>query len=256
MKRKLIQIILPVFLLGLILFIPFYKNGILIDFMGLEVENPFTQTIEIPELYATIDSNNSGKPDPIDLVEEARKEVEQRTTYRSAYYAGGYPPDEEGVCTDVIWRALLSIDVSLKDLMDDDIKAHTDLYPRVEGNPDPNIDFRRVPNQYVFFERHLESLTTEVIPGDVENLQEWQPGDIVLFLDGYHHVGILSDRRGKDGIPYVIHNTWPHASEIKLTSFTTPIAGHYRWNYEKTVAADSEESGISVLAWKNKNNSR
>ncbi|MCD8511827.1 MAG: DUF1287 domain-containing protein [Bacillus sp. (in: Bacteria)] len=220
-----------VVLLVIILFIPFYKNGILLDFAGLQLENPFTKKIDVPDNYSTVDSNSSGYPDPIDIVMEARKEVEQRTTYRSAYYAGGYPPDDEGVCTDVIWRALMAIDVSLKDLMDEDIANNTELYPRVDGSPEPNIDFRRVPNQYVFFERHLESLTTDLIPGDVENLQEWQPGDIVVFLDGFHHVAIVSDRRARDGTPYIIHNSRPFASEVKLTSLRTPIAGHYRWNY-------------------------
>ncbi|MBU9722943.1 MULTISPECIES: DUF1287 domain-containing protein [Bacillaceae] len=219
-------------IIPIILILPFYKNGIILDFLGFELDNPFATSIEVPDDFSQIDSNNSGIPDPIEMVVEARKEVEQRTTYRSGYYAGGYPPDDEGVCTDVIWRALKAIDVSLKDLMDADIEENTELYPRVDGRPEPNIDFRRVPNQYVFFERFTESLTTEVIPGDVENLREWQPGDIVLFLEGFHHVGIISDRRTKDGVPYVIHNTWPHAAEVKLTSFSTPIAGHYRWNYE------------------------
>ncbi|MFA9558845.1 DUF1287 domain-containing protein [Evansella sp. AB-rgal1] len=216
----------------LILYAPIYNNGILLDFVGIKISNPFMKKVDVPDTYSTVDSNNNGISDPIEMVRKARKEVEQKTTYHSAYYAGGYPPDDEGVCTDVIWRALMAIDVYLKDLMDDDIANNTDLYPRVGGRPEPNIDFRRVPNQYVFFERHLESLTIDVIPGDIDNLQEWQPGDIVLFLDGFHHVGIISDKRARDGTPYVIHNTWPHAAEIKLTSFRTPIAGHYRWNYE------------------------
>ncbi|MDG5789820.1 DUF1287 domain-containing protein [Evansella sp. AB-P1] len=217
---------------SIVLILPFYNKGILLDYLGITIDIPFQSTVDVPNSYSTIDSNESGIPDPIELVNEARKEVEQRTTYRSAYYGGGYPPDDEGVCTDVIWRAFKAIDVSLKELMDEDIKNNIELYPRVNGTPDPNIDFRRVPNQYVYFERHLQSLTTEVIPGDVDNLKEWQPGDIVLFLKDYHHVGIISDKRARDGTPYVIHNSRPHASEIKLTSFRTPIAGHYRWNYE------------------------
>lgn len=102
----------------------------------------------------------------------ARKEVENRTTYRSAYYGGGYPPEDEGVCTDVIWRGLMGAGIVLKDLMDADIAANVAAYPRTEGNPDPNIDFRRVPNQFAFLERHAESLTTELVPGDLENLAE------------------------------------------------------------------------------------
>lgn len=234
MKRR-IQITFLVLLFGVLFFTVFYKNGILLNSIGVDFENPFVKKVEVPDLYTTTDLNENGIPDPLDMVNEARKEVDQGTNYKSAYYAGGYPPEDEGVCTDVIWRAFTGIDVSLKDLMDEDIASHTDLYPRVGGNPDPNIDFRRVPNQYTFFERHAESLTTEVIPGDIENLKKWQPGDIVLFLEGFHHVAIISDRRERSGIPYIIHNTWPNAAEIKLSSIDTPIAGHYRWDYDDGV---------------------
>lgn len=229
--KKIILLIFAIFLLGIILFSLLFRNGIILDTLNLGFHNPFSKEITIVENYSLVDRNNNGIPDPIDIVNAARVEVEQRTKYESNYYAGGYPPDEEGVCTDVIWRGLLGINIVLKDLMDEEIAQNTELYPRVEGKPDPNIDFRRVPNQHVFFERNTISLTTELIPGDVENLREWQPGDIVLFLDGFHHVAIVSDKRAKDGTPYIIHNNPPFAAEIKLQSIKTPIAGHYRWNY-------------------------
>nr|WP_277350528.1 DUF1287 domain-containing protein [Bacillus sp. RO2] len=75
-------------------------------------------------------------------------------------------------------------------------------------------------------------MTTAVKKGDIDNLEQWQPGDIVVFLGGdFDHVGIVSDKRTKDGIPYIIHNTYPFASEIKLTSFKSPITGHFRWKF-------------------------
>ncbi|MDR5659454.1 DUF1287 domain-containing protein [Serpentinicella sp. ANB-PHB4] len=221
-------VIIIVFLLG----ISFYRHGIILDTIGIHIDNPFTKMVNVPEDYSRIDSNNNGIPDPIDIVNAARKEVDRRTTYKSVYHAGGYPPVGEGVCTDVIWRGLLAINVNLKDLMDEDIENNVELYSRVNGRPEPNIDFRRVPNQHVFFQRFTVSLITELIPGDVENLRQWQPGDIVVFLEGRHHVGIISDRRARDGTPYMIHNSPPFASEIKLKSINTPIAGHYRWKYE------------------------
>ncbi|WP_078543331.1 DUF1287 domain-containing protein [Litchfieldia alkalitelluris] len=229
--KKFILIFITIFSIILLSFIIFFRDGILLDSAGIHLSNPFVKSITIEEQYSKVDSNGNGIPDPLDIVHAARKEVEQRTTYKSAYYAGGYPPKDEGVCTDVIWRGLMGAEIYLKDLMDEDILTNTELYPRVAGNPDVNIDFRRVPNQYVYFERFTESLTTELIPYDIENLQKWQPGDIVVFLDGYHHVGIVSDKRAKDGTPYFIHNNPPFAAEVKLTSFQTPIAGHYRWRY-------------------------
>ena len=209
----------------------FFRKGIILDTIGIHFEIPFTKKINIPDTYSTVDRNQNGIADPLDIVYAARVEVENRTKYESNYYSGGFPPDDEGVCTDVIWRGLQGINIDLKSLMDADIASYTDLYPRVGGNPDPNIDFRRVPNQYVYFERNLETLTTELNPYDMENLQQWQPGDIVVFLDGFHHVGIISERRSRNGIPYIIHNTPPFAAEISLSSITTPIAGHYRWKY-------------------------
>lgn len=229
--KRLISKIVIILVLCLTVFVFIYRNGFLLDFLGIHIKIPFVCTVEVPDDYSRVDQNNNGIPDPLDIVYSARKEVERRTNYESNYYAGGYPPDDEGVCTDVIWRGLLGAGIDLKSLMDQDIEAYTNQYPRVQGNHDPNIDFRRVPNQYVFFERHAESLTTELKPNDIENLRQWQPGDIVVFLEGYHHVAIISDKRAKDGTPYIIHNSPPFASEVKLKSMNTPIAGHYRWDY-------------------------
>lgn len=186
---------------------------------------------EVPDKYSNVDKNNNGIADPIDIVNSARKEVEMKTKYKSNYYNGGYPPEGEGVCTDVIWRGLKGAGIDLKTLMDNDIKDNKKSYVRVGETPDPNIDFRRVPNQNIFFKRKCISVTTELKARDCENLQEWQPGDIVVFLQDYEHVAIVSDKRDGDGVPYVIHNTNPNASEVKLSWFKCPISAHYRWKY-------------------------
>ncbi|MBK1809574.1 DUF1287 domain-containing protein [Clostridium sp. YIM B02505] len=191
----------------------------------------FKSDFKVPDKYSNVDRNNNGIADPLDIVSSARKEVEMKTKYKSNYYYGGYPPEGEGVCTDVIWRGLKGAGVDLKTLMDKDIKENKKSYIRVGQTPDPNIDFRRVPNQNVFFQKKCISVTTELKERDSENLQQWQPGDIVVFLQDYEHVAIVSDKRDEDGIPYVIHNTNPNASEVKLSWFKCPIDGHYRWNY-------------------------
>jgi uncharacterized protein YijF (DUF1287 family) len=74
-------------------------------------------------------------------------------------------------------------------------------------------------------------LTTELKEDDINNLKEWQPGDIIVFIEGYEHIGIISDKRDEEGIPYVIHNSHPFASEVPLSWFHNPIHGHYRWKY-------------------------
>lgn len=156
--------------------------------------------VNVPDESSKVDKNENGIADPIDIVNYARKEVEEKTTYKDAYYVGGYPSEGEGVCTDVIWRGFKGINVSIKDLIDKDIKENMSQYKGVNGKPDPNIDFRRVLNQDVFFKRNCIQLTTEFKEGDINNLKEWQPGDIIVFIEGYEHIGIISDKRDEDGI--------------------------------------------------------
>jgi uncharacterized protein YijF (DUF1287 family) len=86
-----------------------------------------------------------------DIVLGARREVLNQTKYKSNYYEGGYPPRTEGVCTDVIWRALKTAGYDLKANMEKDILESTKDYSNGVVVPDSNIDFRRVKNQYVFF---------------------------------------------------------------------------------------------------------
>lgn len=227
MKKRHLFILIIIFLVlaSLYIFIP-YKQ-----LFNEYILNIFKPKLQVSENFSTIDNNKNGVSDVLDIVNGANKEVVNKTKYISNYYSGGYPPENEGVCTDVIWRGFKSADINLKELIDEDIKNNTKLYPRVDGNPDPNIDFRRVPNQDVFFSRNCLSLTTEVKSRNSENLEKWQPGDIVVFTKGYEHVGIISDKRDKNGIPYVIHNTKPHASTMKLSWFTSPIHAHYRWKF-------------------------
>lgn len=155
--------------------------------------------------------------------------MENRTRYHSAYYEGGYPPDDEGVCTDVIWRALQNAGYDIKESIDKDINVNINDYPNIE-NPDPNIDFRRVVNLNVYLNKYMKNITTDIIPYDVENLEEWQGGDIVV-LKNPSHIAIVSDYRRKDGIPYIIHNAGPYPKEQDnlLTWYNRDsIIGHYR----------------------------
>ncbi len=182
------------------------------------------EDFEIEILISKTDYDGDGIDDYTDILEGAKIEAKNKPKYKSAYYSGGYPPDDEGVCTDVIWRALKNAGYYLKDMVDEDIKNNTSEYPRVNGKPDPNIDFRRVPNLKVYFERNQISLTT-----DLNQIKEWQAGDIVVF--GSTHIGIISDKRNSKGIPYLIHNTGqPFREEdvLEVYSKYNPISGHYR----------------------------
>lgn len=175
----------------------------------------------ISRYTASTDADGDGIDDQTDILEGARTYVETRPRYRSAYYASGHPDDGCGVCTDVVAQALLAAGYDLKTLMARDIARDPQAYSIAE--PDPAIDFRRVVNQRTFFERNAASLTC-----DIDDLTAWQGGDIAVFSD---HVGIVSNRRNADGIPYLIHHEGPFQLAYEddgLSRRVNDIVGHYR----------------------------
>lgn len=161
------------------------------------------------------------------IVEGARDQLTWGTHYDPAYvkiaYPGGDPPKKQGVCTDVVIRAFRHAGIDLQKLIHEDMKGAWSLYPRYAGRtaPDTNIDHRRVPNQREFFKRHALSLSTR---GD------WRSGDIVEWkLDnGRDHTGIVTDRKGRSGLPLVIHNigAGPQEEDV-LTSWK--VVAHFRY---------------------------
>lgn len=190
--------------------------------------------LKIERLLSGNDKDADGIDDLEDIIQGARADVENRSKYKDAYYRGGYPPEDEGVCTDVIWRAFRDSGFELKDLVDKDIESRTSEYNRVieSGGPDPNIDFRRIPNLVTYFDKFAKKLTLEILPGDEKNLYEWQGGDIVVFGGRIKHIGIISDKRNKDGVPYLIHNAGPYAVEedsLLYWNGISQITRHYRW---------------------------
>lgn len=196
--------------------------------------------LQIEKVVVNSDKDNDGILDLDDILQGARIDVQIKPIYKDGYYKGGYPPNSEGVCTDVIWRAFKNAGYELKDLVDADIKDNIKYYPRVEGKPDPNIDFRRVKNLTSFFKRKAEVLTTEIIPYDINNLKEWQGGDIVVFDKPHEHIAIVSDkRREEDGVPYIIHNSSPYTKENDMLIYwdknISKIIYHFRFPKDTNV---------------------
>lgn len=177
---------------------------------------------DIKTIHSDVDYDHDNVDDYTDFILGARDSEKSRPTYVSKYYDDAYPPSNEGVCTDVIWRAFKNAGYSLRDMVDQDIRNNKDDYPDVI-NVDANIDFRRVSNLKVFFSKYAVNLTL-----DYNDIDEWQPGDIVIF-DGQKHIGIISDRRNKKGIPYVIHNGGQYNREEDYLTKGT-ISGHYRFD--------------------------
>ena len=177
----------------------------------------------ISQQQSALDADGDGVDDWTDMVLGARSYIATNPHYESKYYAGGYPDDGLGVCTDVIWQALQAAGYDLKALVDADIAACPEAYPHIT-TPDSNIDFRRVNTLDTFFRRHAQMLTYDLSDG-----QQWQPGDIVVFGDRVH-IGLCSDRRNRQGIPFLIHHGNPIDEAVERNDMGKyVITGHFRW---------------------------
>lgn len=215
MKRKLIIILMIILVIVVVFIQPLSKE----KFHRSTEKGTDKESINIK---SEIDYDNDGIDDYTDMVKGAKDYIATKPKYKSKYYSGGYPNDGCGVCTDVIWQAFKAAGYNLKDLVDEDIKINTECY-NIE-TIDTNIDFRRVDNLKVFFERKAKSLTT-----DISNSKDWQPGDIVIFdFTKSRHIAICSDRRNFAGLPYILHHNSYGARESNRLGIYK-IIGHYRW---------------------------
>ena len=169
---------------------------------------------------SSIDKDNDGIDDQTDILNNARAYIKTKPKYKSKYYTTGYPDDEYGVCTDVVAFALKDAGYDLMILVNEDIKANKDLYNI--DSIDKKIDFRRVQNLKIYLDNNAISLTT-----DINKINEWQGGDIVVFKK---HIGIVSDNRNKKGITFIIHHANPYQRyyEEDILEYRDDIVGHYR----------------------------
>lgn len=125
------------------------------------------------------------------------------------------------MCTDVVAQGLLGSGYDLRELVYQDRLDHPDDYENEAIDKD--IDFRRVRNLLIYFRRTAIELTT-----DLNEKDEWQGGDIVIFPG---HIGVVSDMRNRKGIPLLIH----HGSNVQLSyeqdileSRANEIIAHFR----------------------------
>ena len=166
------------------------------------------------------DADKDGIDDQTDILRNARAYLSTRPQYKSEIYDDGYPDDNNGVCTDVVGIAMRDAGYDLRTLVYGDMTADPDAYGI--ANPEINIDFRRVPNLNVYFKRHAISLTI-----DVTDISQWQGGDIVVYA---HHIGVISDKRDQDGVPYVLHHSGEKQKifEQDILRDGSVILAHYR----------------------------
>lgn len=215
MKKKKILIISTVLLVIIILIV-----YLLYVFNYIPHKKYTNEDFNITPYISDIDKDSDRIDDQTDILNNAKKYIATNPKYKSVYYDGGYPTDNYGVCTDVVAFALIDAGYDLMELVNEDIKNNPNNYNI--DNIDKNIDFRRVQNLKVYFANNAISLTT-----DISDISAWQGGDIVIFDS---HIGIISDARNKDGVPFVIHHANPYQKfyEEDILEYRSDIVGHYR----------------------------
>jgi uncharacterized protein YijF (DUF1287 family) len=161
------------------------------------------------------DRDGDGIVDPLDILRGAKKLLGNHAQYRDRYveipYPGGDVPRSEGVCTDVIIRALRNAGIDLQREVHEDLARARAAYPMVE-KIDASINHRRVRTVVRWFERHFEAISPQ---------RDFQSGDVVFFdtfpdRPGPEHLGIVSDRAGPCGRPMIINHWTVGTAEAEM----------------------------------------
>jgi uncharacterized protein YijF (DUF1287 family) len=174
------------------------------------------------------DADGDGIVDRIDIVLGAKKLLYNRARYFERYvalrYPGGDVPRGEGVCTDTVIRALRNAGIDLQKEVHEDILRAPGAYPMVDKT-DASINHRRVKTLLPWFKRHFVALPSGA---------PYLPGDIVFFHTALgrptpDHVGVVSDTRGRSGLPLVINNWAPGAVDAEMDLLpAVPVTDHFR----------------------------
>ncbi len=213
-KGIIIGIIITLVIIFTSLYISIYSNIIVVN------KYYTNEDFGIESYISLVDKDEDGIDDQTDILQNVRKYIDTKPKYKSEYYNTGYPQGEYGVCTDVVAFGLLNSGYDLMELVNEDITNNKEKYDIEEI--DKNIDFRRVRNLKIYFDSHAISLTT-----DIYDIDKWQGGDIIVFEK---HIGVVSDKRNKNGVPFVIHHANPYQVnyEEDFLEYRNDIIGHYR----------------------------
>lgn len=199
---------------------------------------------------AAPDADGDGIPDAFDILLGAKKTVlnaaHYKSTYRALDYPGGDVPRDEGVCSDVVVRALRNAGFDLQQLVHEDLKTNPQHYPGVD-RPDANIDHRRVRVLLPWFERHWQQLPKDGAASSAIHL----PGDVIFFdtLRGPEpdHLGIVTDEVGPSGQPLIINN-WTDGYQTSAMDLlaTIPVTHRFRVPSARVPVSESER-GVGPL---------
>lgn len=162
-------------------------------------------------------------------IDLTRSKVTYDPTYFSIPYPNGDVPANKGVCTDVVIRAYRKMNIDLQKKVHEDMKANFSKYPSQKKwglkKTDTNIDHRRVYNLETFFTRNGIAKPISI------NAEDYQPGDIVSWTldNGLAHIGIVVDRKSKDGKRHLIVHNIGGGQVIEDRLFAWKIVGHYQY---------------------------
>ena len=215
MKKKTILLILTVVILASAV-----SCCLLYRFNYLPHKKYTDKDFNIKTYVSSVDKDVDGIDDQTDILNSVKAYLKTKPKYKSKYYNTGYPDDEYGVCTDVVARGLKGAGYDLMELVYADKNKNPAMYNSEKA--DKNIDFRRVRNLKIYFDNNAVSLTT-----DINIIEEWQGGDIVVFNG---HIGVVSEHRNKNGVPFVYHHANPiqRFYEEDILEMRDDIIGHYR----------------------------
>lgn len=195
------------------------------------------------------DLDGDGFVDQLDLLRGAKKAVLNGAAYRGGYHTldfpGGDVPLDQGVCTDVIIRAMRNAGIDLQEELSRDIKARAQAYPMVK-KADTNIDHRRVRTLLPYFKKHFQALGT-----DIQDLAEpFLPGDIVFMNTmgdrAPEHLGIISDTLGKSGRPLVINN-WTDGTKTAEMDLLKRVPVTHRFRIGKELVVSQSAEGLEAF---------
>lgn len=207
------------------------------------------RVIDVARWGETLDTDQDGIPDQLDILRGALKVTENGARYEGGYerldYPGGDVSSDKGVCTDVVIRAVRNAGIDLQVELFEDIGASPRSFPMVKKR-DPHIDQRRVKTLLPYFKRQWRSLAVEV---GGEGEEAYLPGDIVFMQtmgdERPDHVGIVSDEVGESGHPLIVNN-WTDGystSKMDLLGFV-PVTHRFRRKAALPEPAEASQRGL------------
>ena len=165
------------------------------------------------------------------LADSAATLINQKVVYDATYFKIPFPkgdvPADKGVCSDVVIRAYRKLGIDLQKEVNEDMKNHFTLYPKIWGRkaPDTNIDHRRVPNLMTFFSRN------GIVKPISQDAKNYLPGDIVCWDlgSGLKHIGLITSIINEDKSRFMVVHNIGGGQILEDCLFKFKIIGHYRY---------------------------